>query len=141
MADADPTKPAKKLYRKAVGSRLKKLLWVVFGLFALLGMNSVYLATITFAQWWKGQTFENYFYQLMFGGHLVLGLLITVPVILFGVFHIYNTHNRPNRRAVIAGYSLFASAIVLLVSGFLLMRTDPFGIKLEVKDPTVRGAS
>ena len=73
-------KPQKKLYRKAVGSRLKKLLYVVFGLFALLGVNSVYLAAITFAEWVKGETFQNYFYQWMILGHLTLGLLITLPV-------------------------------------------------------------
>src|SRR5262245_2453657 len=117
MTDAptDAPKPEKKLYRKAVGSRLKRLLAVVFGLFALLGVNSVYLATITVAEYLQGKTYQNYFYQVMFLGHLALGLLITLPVILFGIFHIYNTHNRPNRRAVIAGYALFATSLVLLV--------------------------
>jgi hypothetical protein len=132
-------KPAKKLYRKAVGSRLKKLLAVVFALFALIGVNSLYLATVTAVESLTGETIQNYFYQLMFGGHLVLGLLITLPVILFGIFHIYNTHNRPNRRAVIAGYSLFVAAILLLVTGFLLMRLDAFGVELEVRDPRARG--
>jgi len=139
---ADPTlppeAPKKKLYRKAVGSRLQKLLFVVFGLFALLGVNSVYLATITFAEYLEGKTYQNYFYEVMFLGHLALGLLITLPVILFGVFHIYNTHNRPNRRAVVVGYALFSSAIVLLVTGFLLMRLDLFGLSLEVRDPGAR---
>jgi tetratricopeptide (TPR) repeat protein len=134
----NPLPPKKVLYRKAVGSRLKKLLTVVFALFALLGVNSVYLATVTLAQWRSGETYENYFYQVMFLGHLALGILITVPVILFGIFHIYNTHNRPNRRAVIAGYALFASAIALLVTGFLLMRLDLFGVSLEVRDPGAR---
>jgi tetratricopeptide (TPR) repeat protein len=138
MAEEAPLPPKKKLYRKAVGSRLKRLLTAVFALFALLGVNSVYLAAITFVQWWKGQTYENYFYQVMFLGHLALGILITVPVILFGVFHIYNTHNRPNRRAVVAGYALFASSIALLVTGFLLMRLDALGLSFEVRDPGAR---
>jgi len=138
MVDAAPVPPKKKLYRKAVGSRLKRLLYVVFGLFALLGVNSVYLASITIAQYLTGHTFENYFYQVMFLGHLALGLLIALPVILFGAFHIYNTHNRPNRRAVVAGYSLFAAAIALLVTGFLLMRLDLFGFSLEVRSPSAR---
>ncbi|HEX6885274.1 MAG TPA: tetratricopeptide repeat protein [Planctomycetota bacterium] len=141
MVDPAEVPPKKKLYRKAVGSRLKKLLWAVLALFALLGVNSVYLAAITLAQWLKGETFENYFYQVMFLGHLVLGLAITLPVILFGIFHIYNTHNRPNRRAVVAGYALFTAAIALLVSGFLLMRLDAFGLKFEVRAPGVRNVS
>ncbi len=138
MTESSPTPARKKLYRKAVGSRLKKLLFAVFALFALLGVNSVYLATITLLERSSGKTIQNYFYQVMFLGHLVLGLLITLPVILFGVFHIYNTHNRPNRRAVRVGYALFASALVLLVSGFLLMRLDLFGFPLEVRDPSTR---
>ncbi|MSR61654.1 MAG: tetratricopeptide repeat protein [Planctomycetes bacterium] len=138
MADADPAQPKKKLYRKAVGSKLKWWLYVVFGLFAVLGVNSVYLAAITFAQWLKGETFENYFYQLMFAGHLVLGLLITVPVIVFGVVHTLNTYDRPNRRAVIAGYALLTTALLLLLTGFLLMRVDIGGVKLEVGSPTAR---
>ncbi len=132
----DPS-PKKKLYRKAVGSRLKWLLYAVFGLFALLGVNSVYLATITLVEKVREETIQNYFYQVMFLAHLVLGIVITLPVILFGAFHIYNTHNRPNRRAVTAGYALFFTAIVLLVTGFLLTRLDFF----EVRDLTVRRVS
>ena len=139
MTDAGPLQPPRKtLYRKAVGARLEKLLAVVFALFALLGVNSVYLAAVTLAEYARGETVQNYFYQVMFLGHLALGLLITLPVILFGIFHIYNTHNRPNRRAVIAGYALFTSAIALLVTGFLLMRLDVFGVSLEVRDPGAR---
>src|SRR5262245_56232699 len=138
MVDTDPVKPEKKLYRKAVGSRLKKLLYLVFGLFALIGVNSVYLTSITAAEALTGKTYQNYFYQVMFLGHLALGLLITLPVILFGVFHIYNTHNRPNRRAVVAGYALFSAAIALLVTGFLLMRVDLGGFELYVKNPSAR---
>ena len=122
MSAPEATQPAKKLYRKAVGSRLKGLLYFIFGLFALLGVNSVYLAAITFLEWSRGQTYQNYFYQVQFLVHLVLGLVITVPVIVFGVVHVLNTHNRPNRRAVVVGYALLAVAIVVLVTGFLLMR-------------------
>ncbi len=138
MTEPGPSKPARKLYRKAVGSRLRKLLYAVFALFALLGVNSVYLVTITLLERFSGKTIQNYFYQVMFLGHLVLGLLITLPVILFGVFHVYNTHNRPNRRAVRAGYALFTTAIALLATGFLLMRLDAFGVRLEVRDPGLR---
>ena len=34
----------------------------------------------------------------MFLWHLVLGLLIVLPVVIFGIAHIYNAYNRPNRR-------------------------------------------
>ena len=126
--------PARPKYVRAVGPRLRVLLAVVFALFALLGANSVYLSAITFLEWWRGLTYQNYFYMVMFGAHLVLGLLIVVPVIVFGIIHIRNSHNRPNRRAVRVGYALFAIAIVLLVSGLALMRFDAFSIK----DPRLR---
>ncbi len=70
-------------------------------------------AAITFLEWWRGLTYQNYFYMVMFGAHLVLGLLIVLPVIIFGCIHIKNAHDRPNRRAVRVGYALFAIALVL----------------------------
>ena len=73
--------PQKKKYVRAVGPRLRWLLYGIFGLFAILSANSVYLGAITFLEWFKGDpntTYQNYFYMVMFGGHLVLGLLIMV---------------------------------------------------------------
>src|SRR5690348_7439196 len=92
--------PAKKKYIRAVGPRLRLLLYLIFALFALLGANSVYLASITFLEWSRGLTYQNYFYMVMFGVHLVLGLLFVLPFIIFGIIHIKNSHDRENRRAV-----------------------------------------
>ena len=110
------------------------LLYVILGLFALLGANSAYLGSVTFLGWVSGNSYENYFYQFMFLGHLVLGLLILLPVIFFGIFHIKNAYNRPNRRAVRVGYALFVISLVLLVSGLALMRVEGF----EIRNPNVR---
>jgi tetratricopeptide (TPR) repeat protein len=140
-APAPPVDRKKKLYRKAVGSRLRRLLYFLFGVFALLGVNSVYLVTITFLEWLRGETYQNYFYSWQFILHLALGLLITVPALVFGGIHIFNTYNRPNRRAVWVGYGLQVVTLVVLVSGFLLMRMEVFGIQLEIRDPTVRDVS
>src|SRR3954471_21299238 len=110
--------PLRTKYVRAVGPRLRLLLYFIFGLVALLGANSVYLASITFLQWWnKEVTYENYFYQFMFLGHLVLGLLLVLPFVIFGLVHIKNAHARPNRRAVRVGYLLFAISLVLLFTG------------------------
>src|SRR5213594_1040162 len=93
--------PSGKRYVRAVGPRLRVLLFFIFGLVALLGANSAYLASITFLEWLReGVTYQNYFYQYMFLAHLVLGLLLVLPFIVFGVLHIKNAYNRPNRRAV-----------------------------------------
>lgn len=129
--------PGRKRYVPAVGPKLKKLLAVVFALFALLVVNSVYLLSVTIA----GVRFQNWFYLNMFLLHLVLGLAIVVPVIVFGVLHIRNARNRPNRRAIRAGYALFAAAILILLSGFVLTRVDLFGLRFEVNQPTLRGVA
>ncbi|MBN9691244.1 MAG: tetratricopeptide repeat protein [Verrucomicrobia bacterium] len=140
MAAVSPSSapaPERRRYVRAVGPRLRLLLYTVFGLFALLGANSVYLTSITFLNWLardNNVSYENYFYQLMFLGHLILGLLLIVPVVLFGAFHMKNAWNRPNRRAVAVGYTLFATSLVALLTGLLLMRVEGF----EINDPTIR---
>ena len=122
-------------YVKAVGPRLEKLLAVVFGLFALLAVNAFYLLTVRVFEAVTGQTYQNWFFLIMFLGHLVLGLAFVLPVVLFGLLHIRNTYNRPNRRAVRAGYALFTTALILLISGIALTRLE--GI-VVLKDPTLR---
>src|SRR5689334_7253031 len=121
-------------YVPAVGPRLRKLLLVVFALFALLAVDSVYLATITGFEWWSGKTLQDYFYQIVFLLHLLLGFLIILPVIVFGALHFRNAWKRPNRRAVSAGIALFSTALVLLTSGIALTRLGLF----DLEDPSVR---
>jgi tetratricopeptide (TPR) repeat protein len=118
-----------------VGPRLKKLLFVVFGLFALLVVDSVYLTSVHALEAATGRTYQNWFYMILFLLHLVLGLLLILPVIAFGLSHIRNAYNRPNRRAVKVGYTLFGVALVLLASGIVLTRIE--GV-IVVKDATIR---
>jgi hypothetical protein len=100
----------------------------------VLGANSAYLASITCLEWLRGLSYQNYFYQLMFLAHLALGLLLVVPFLVFGVVHIRNAANRPNRRAVRMGYLLFGVSLVLLGSGMVLMRVEGF----ELRSPSLR---
>ena len=132
--NSEKKSPNKRKYVRAVGPRLRIVLFGIFVLFALLGANSAYLSSITFLEWSRGQTYQNYFYQFMFLGHLVLGLLIVLPVILFGIFHIKNAWNRPNKRAASVGYALFSISLILLFSGLALMRVEGF----EIKNPDMR---
>ena len=132
--DRKAQRPARQRLVPAVGPRLRRLLFVVLGLFALLAINSAYLASITATEALTGRTYQDYFYQWMFLVHLALGLLIIVPVVAFGIAHMRNTVHRPNRAAVRAGIGLFSTALILLFSGVLLTR---FGF-LEVNDPTAR---
>jgi tetratricopeptide (TPR) repeat protein len=115
-----------------VGPVLRRLLYVVFGLFSLLVINSVYLGGVTFLEWLRGETFQGYFYQLMFLGHLVLGLLLILPFVLYGAGHLRNARGSPNRRAARVGYGLFATGLALLLSGLVLTRGIPV---IEIRHP------
>src|SRR2546428_3349136 len=129
--------PARTKYVRAVGPRLRLLLYFIFGLVALLGANSVYLASITFLQWVKKEvTYENYFYQFMFLAHLVLGLVLVLPFVIFGLIHLKNARHRPNRPAVRVGYLLFGVSLTLLFTGLALMRFDFF----VIKNPNLRSS-
>src|SRR5436309_10144821 len=102
-APSDQALKPRQKYVRAVGPRLRILLLFIFGLVALLAANSIYLSAITLLEWLRSDpdvTYQTWFYMIMFGAHPVLGLILILPVILFGLFHIRNAHNRPNRRAV-----------------------------------------
>jgi len=124
-----PTGGEKSRAKRAIGPKLRILLYVLFAITALLGANSIYLTAITFLEWLRGETYQNYFYQLMFLAHLVLGLILILPFVVFGLIHMRNTMNRKNRRAVNVGYALFAICLVVLISGLLLMRVGNFDLK------------
>ena len=119
---------------RAVGPRLRKVFHLVLVLVALLGANAAYLAAITFREWLTGETYQNYFYQFMFLGHLVFGLLLIVPFLLFGLAHLWKARNRRNRRAVRIGYVLFIICLAVLVTGILLTRVSGF----DLRQPSVR---
>jgi tetratricopeptide (TPR) repeat protein len=131
-----PSKPRaeRKPYVPAISPRLRVLFVFVLSLLALLGANSAYLISITGLEALSGHVYQNYFYQIMFLVHVVLGLLLIVPFVVFGTIHMMNTRNRKNRRAVRVGYVLFATSIVVLISGVLLMRV--FG--LDLRNPASR---
>ena len=59
MSTPETPKPKSKKYRKAVTPGLRRWLYVIFGLFALLGANSLYLSTITALESATGETYEN----------------------------------------------------------------------------------
>ncbi|RMF44766.1 MAG: hypothetical protein D6753_01755 [Planctomycetota bacterium] len=128
-ASSAATSAVKKKPKRVIGKRLRVVLVVVLGLFSLLLANGLYLATITWAQFFTGQVYEDLFYQYMFLAHLVLGMLLIVPVVVFGVIHMLAAWNRRNRRAVKIGYALFACALVVLGSGIALTRSFGFDLK------------
>ena len=85
--------------RKSIGPKLRYMLYVVFGLVALPSANSVYLAGITFLEWcsqrWgSGDIYKDPMYMWMFLLHLILGVALVAPFVVFGIIHIYNTYYR-----------------------------------------------
>ena len=141
-----PSQPApRRPYLRAVGPRLRLLLLALIGITAVLTANGLYLASITFLEWSRGnpgQTYQSWFYMVMFGVHLGLGLLMTLPVLVFGLLHLRNARGRPNRRAVAVGYALLLATLAVLITGLLLMRVDLFQFKnLGLKDPRLRSVA
>ena len=132
----------RKRYVRAIGPRLRILLYFIFGLVAILAANSVYLSAITYLEWLKADpnsTYQSWFYMVMFGTHLGLGLLLVLPVVIFGFIHMKNSYDRPNRRAVKVGYLLFVTSLIVLITGLLLMRVDIFQFKnVGLKNPHTR---
>ncbi len=122
-------------YVRTVGPRLRVLLLAIFALVAVLGANSLYLALVTASEWFTERTYQNYFYLMMFLVHVVLGLLLVVPFVAFGVIHMVAARNRRNRRAVRMGYAFFAAGIAVLVTGILLVRIE--GV-FDLKQPAAR---
>ncbi len=124
----------KKTPIRPVTPRLRIVLYVVLILFGVLAANGLYLTSITWLQHFSGQVYENRLYQIMFMGHLGLGLLLIVPAVGFGLIHMWRARNRRNRRAVKIGYGLLTVSFVILISGLLLMRVG----SLNIVNPTTR---
>lgn len=133
----NPANRPRPTYIPAVGPRLRLLMWVLFAFIAVLGANSVYLVSVTIREWRTGLTYQNWFYQTMFLGHLALGLLLIAPFLVFAIAHMYNTRKRKNKRAIRVGYALFVTGLVVLVSGLVLVRLPG----LEIKQPEARSVA
>jgi hypothetical protein len=110
-----------RVYQPTVGPKLRIVLFTIFFLFAVLGANSVYLVSLKGLNWFTGQEHGNWFYLYMFLLHLVVGLVLIVPFVLFIALHLKTALGRPNRKAVRLGFGLLISSIVLLATGVLMV--------------------
>ena len=121
--------------KTVVGPQLKRLLIGIFFLIAFIFINSFYLSLTTFLEWITGKNFQDQTYLHLFLAHLIMGLLVIVPFIIYGVIHLVNTIHRKQKRAIIFGCLLFFSGLVLLLSGILLTRGVPV---IEIKNTHIR---
>ncbi|MDG1978906.1 MAG: hypothetical protein P8I44_10105, partial [Phycisphaerales bacterium] len=119
-------------------SGLRWWLRVVLLLFGILCIDSLYLAATDLAAWFSGASRENGIYLWAFLVHLVLGLLILVPFVVYGIGHARRGRFRPNRRAVAVGWGLLWIGVALLVTGVALVRVEVFGIRFGIDAPAVR---
>ena len=120
--------------RPVINRWLKLLLGAVFLLTGLMLVNSVYLISVTLAEHILQIDLQNTSYLLMFLAHLALGLLLVIPLVVFGLLHYRRAHRHPNRYARLAGMTLYLSALVILISGLLLTRFPFF----EINSPRIR---
>jgi tetratricopeptide (TPR) repeat protein/uncharacterized membrane protein len=118
-ADASPR--VKKPYRKAIGPKLRVLYVIVLLITALLGANSLYLLGVKVLGIMADAAYQDQFWLWMIVLHVVLGVLVVAPFIVFGAIHWRNTKDRKNRRAVNIGYALFFICNAVLITGFLLL--------------------
>ncbi|MDR3636469.1 MAG: multiheme c-type cytochrome [Isosphaeraceae bacterium] len=121
-------------YTPAVGPKLRPLLWIILGTFALLSATGVYLASVTALTWYLGTTQQTFFYFIVFVLHLVIGFVLIVPFLVFGFAHLVTSWKRPNKEAIRYGLALLGCALLILASGLVLVRIGG----LEVRDPRIR---
>jgi tetratricopeptide (TPR) repeat protein len=112
------------LYEPAIGPRLKVLLGVIFAGVALLGATGVYLLAITALEKVRSLTYTNQFTLWMFIVHVLLGVFLVVPFLVFGFTHLATARHRPNRVAVRLGLALFITGIVVGLSGLALIQLE-----------------
>lgn len=134
---SEPAVRPRPAYVRAVTGRMKVLMFVVFALVAILTANSAYLGAITGLEYATQHVYQNYFYQVMFLAHLALGLVLIVPFLVFGGWHMATARTRKNKRAIRIGYALFSVAVIVLTSGVLLMRVGGFDLKQPLARSTV----
>lgn len=107
-----------------IGRGLRPLLALLLVLFALLAVNSLYLAGITLAEALSGQDLQGFVYLLMVLLHLALGLLLIPVFLVFATAHMRRAWRRRNPYAIGAGIGLALAGIVLIGSGLMLVRFD-----------------
>jgi tetratricopeptide (TPR) repeat protein/uncharacterized membrane protein len=126
---AEPPRPLLRtkrgfVYEPAIGPRLKVLLLAIFTIVALLGATGAYLVAIRVLEVVRGLRYENQFSIGMFMVHVVFGVLVVIPFLVFGFTHLATARNRPNRLAVRLGIALFITGIAVALTGLALVQLD-----------------
>lgn len=112
-------------YVPAIGPKLRTLLIVTFGLFAVLGATGVYLGAVSALNWYRSPlSYTTPFSLWMFLAHIAIGVIGTLPFLAFGFIHWLSAHKRDNRVAVRLGVVLFLAGIIICATGFALVQLE-----------------
>src|SRR5579864_910564 len=110
-------------YEPAVSPRLRVLLALIFAAVALLGATGFYLLSISILEIVKRpQTLQNFFSLSMILVHVLVGVAIIIPFLVFGFAHLSTARHRKNRRAVRLGFVLFITGIAVCLTGLALIQ-------------------
>src|SRR4051794_15325679 len=80
-------------YASALGPRLRLLLTPIFAAVAVLGATGIYLLAITTLELLGQQTLQNFFSLSMFLVHVLVGVALILPYLVFGVTHWYGARH------------------------------------------------
>lgn len=138
MSDPQTRSPRRGPAGPVVTTSLRWWLRVILVVFGLLALDSIYLAAVDITAWWAGEPREDQGYLWAILVHLVLGLAIIVPYIVYGARHAWRGRFRPNRRAVAVGWALLWVGVALLVTGILLVRVEIGSVRLGIDQPGLR---
>src|SRR4030095_14209977 len=121
VAPLPPPRP-RFVYVPALGPGLRSILFVIFGCVAFLGATGFYLLSIRGMETYRGGVLQTEFSIWMTLLHIVIGLVLMAPFLIFGVTHLVTAWNRPNRVAVRLGLIVFLLGLVQAVTGIILIR-------------------
>ncbi|MCS7046535.1 MAG: cytochrome c family protein, partial [Gemmataceae bacterium] len=112
------------VYVPALNTPLRALLVVIFGGVAFLGATGVYLLAIRGVEWWQQTTLQTESSIWMTLLHVVVGLVVIAPFLVFGLTHLITAWRRPNRVAVRLGVLVFVFGLITGVTGILLIKLE-----------------
>jgi tetratricopeptide (TPR) repeat protein len=119
------TKPKAAPYVPAIRPWLRPLLWATFAGFAVLAATGLYMFGVTVMNWLQPETtYQTPFNFLMIIAHGAIGLLGTLPFILFGGLHYFTSRHRENKKAVRLGLLVFGLGILTILTGVALFQFD-----------------
>ena len=100
-----------RVYEPALGPRLKALLAFIFAAVAVLGASGVYLLALRLLEQFKNQSYQTQFSLWMFLIHILVGLVVILPFLIFGFYHLATARHRKNRLAIKLGIIMFIVGI------------------------------